>query len=192
MLLILPSWNLFLITLLTRACSFLLEDCWLLNNCQWSQPFSLTLEQQVKLTTAFSKIAKYVCGVCSGVAVSRSRMLLTSMPHPLGRGSKKHSWWICQRRTIYWWRRKPHHQKSNHPWDLMLLLELKFLILKTLLFLCLVSPLETEKSLLFTIASTDHSESNKTNYPTREETGWSGNGEGLPRRKQRIKALCTS
>lgn len=63
-------------------------------------------------------------------------MLLIFMPHPLGRGSKKHSWWICHRRTIYRWRRQPHHQKSNHHWDFILLLEFRFSTLKTLLLLC--------------------------------------------------------
>lgn len=75
-----------------------------------------------------------------GVEICPSSMLLISMPHPLGRGSKKHSWWICHRRTIYWWRRQPHHQKSNHPWDFMLLLEFRF----STICLSVVSPLDAE------------------------------------------------
>lgn len=68
--------------------------------------------------------------------MSPSSTLLTSVPHPLGRGSKEHSRWICERRTIYWWRREPHHQKSNHHWEFMFLLPFKLLALQTLLFLC--------------------------------------------------------
>lgn len=48
------------------------------------------------------------------------------MPPPLGRGSKKHSWWICHRRTIHWWRRHPRHQKSNRHSDFMFFLEFRF------------------------------------------------------------------
>lgn len=46
---------------------------------------------------------------------------LIFMPHPLGRGSQNHPWRIRHRRTIYWWRRQPHHQKSNRHWDFILM-----------------------------------------------------------------------
>lgn len=119
-----------------------------------------------------------MCGIWSGVEIRPSCMLLISVPHPLGRGSKKHSWWICHRRTLYWWRRQPHHQKSNHHW-----ISCFSWNLAVLLFVCcsVISWNRKQENLYFSLLlPTDHSESNKTNrYPAREKMRWRGNGEGL-------------
>lgn len=81
-----------------------------------------------------------VCGGWSGGEMSPPGVLLISMPHPLGRGSKTHSWWICHGRTLYWWRRQPRHQKSNH-WDSLVLLEFRCSVC-----LCSVCPLLKQKT----------------------------------------------
>jgi hypothetical protein len=132
--------------------NLMFEGCWVLTNHQWSQPFSTHWRSNFEFAT-FSKIPEHVCGVWSGAEICLSSALLTSMPHPLGKGSKNHSWWICHRRAVYWWRRQPHHQKSNHHWDFMLLLEFKFSALKSLLFSCCSVTSWNIKTLLFTVAS---------------------------------------